>query len=45
MHGVFMDVKEVVTGNACSLCATVSDPVGGAREKHGQIPAEPDTEC
>ena len=32
-----MDVREVVIGNICSLCATVTDSVSGTRKKPRQI--------
>ena len=32
-----MDIKEIVIGNVCSLCAMVTDSVSGTRKKHGQI--------
>ena len=30
-------MNDIIIGNACSLCAMVTDSISGARKKHSQI--------
>ena len=32
-----MELKEIIIGNVCSLCAMVTDSISGTRKKHRQI--------
>ncbi len=32
-----MELREIIIGNVCSLCAMVTDAISGTRKKHRQI--------